>query len=129
MGDDLSYGLDTLGPLCLWQCLQITANISIGIHLQLSFGQSEKDPYSFLQIITKVEKNQTFAAAVWRRFSCESNDFQTWPRWPPQLTSDPANHHQTFIQLPNMIRTRNIFQKIMKYKYTVLLPTKYYTVF
>ena len=38
--------------------LQITANISIGIHLQLSFGQSEKDPYSFLQIITKVEKNQ-----------------------------------------------------------------------
>ena len=22
MGDDLSYGLNTLGPLCLWQCLQ-----------------------------------------------------------------------------------------------------------
>ena len=21
MGDDLSYGLNTLGPLCLWQCL------------------------------------------------------------------------------------------------------------
>ena len=20
MGDDLSYGLNTLGPLCLWQC-------------------------------------------------------------------------------------------------------------
>ena len=56
MGDDLSYGLNTLGPLCLWQCLQITANISIGTHLQLSFGQSEKDPYSLLQIIIKVEK-------------------------------------------------------------------------
>ena len=21
IGDDLSYGLNTLGPLCLWQCL------------------------------------------------------------------------------------------------------------
>ena len=21
MGDDFSYGLNTLGPLCLWQCL------------------------------------------------------------------------------------------------------------
>ena len=23
MGDDLSYGLNTLGPLCLWQCFVI----------------------------------------------------------------------------------------------------------
>ena len=22
MGDDLSYGLNTLGPLCLWQCFK-----------------------------------------------------------------------------------------------------------
>ena len=23
MGDDLSYGLNTLGPLCLWQCFKL----------------------------------------------------------------------------------------------------------
>ena len=23
MGDDFSYGLNTLGPLCLWQCLKL----------------------------------------------------------------------------------------------------------
>ena len=38
MGDDLSYGLNTLGPLCLWQCFA---------HLQLSFqcfsGKLKKD--------------------------------------------------------------------------------------
>ena len=50
MGDDLSYGLNTLGPLCLWQCLFIhwltsmsfnskimnvaTATIAIGLFLK-----------------------------------------------------------------------------------------------
>ena len=31
MGDDLSYGLNTLGPLCLWQCffLNIVKNIEV----------------------------------------------------------------------------------------------------
>ena len=27
MGDDFSYGLNTLGPLCLWQCLSYIAKI------------------------------------------------------------------------------------------------------
>ena len=26
MGDDLSYGLNTLGPLCLWQCFFVLAS-------------------------------------------------------------------------------------------------------
>ena len=31
MGDDLSYGLNTLGPLCLWQCLDFCI-IILGVH-------------------------------------------------------------------------------------------------
>ena len=27
MGDDLSYGLNTLGPLCLWKCFYNSAKV------------------------------------------------------------------------------------------------------
>ena len=37
MGDDLSYGLNTLGPLCLWQCLSIMINPGCFIHTFASF--------------------------------------------------------------------------------------------
>ena len=29
MWDDLSYGLNTLGPLCLWQCLYLENCVSL----------------------------------------------------------------------------------------------------
>ena len=35
IGDDLSYGLNTLGPLCLWQCLWFSAEL----HKILSFAR------------------------------------------------------------------------------------------
>ena len=35
MGDDLSYGLNTLGPLCLWQCLRLCVSSCPSVDLVL----------------------------------------------------------------------------------------------
>ena len=32
MGDDLSYGLNTLGPLCLWQCFKKKNGVKMVIY-------------------------------------------------------------------------------------------------
>ena len=36
MGDDLSYGLNTLGPLCLWQCFLPQGVLTNRIHAQVA---------------------------------------------------------------------------------------------
>ena len=33
MCDDLSYGLNTLGPLCLWQCFIVYRNVPLIIQI------------------------------------------------------------------------------------------------
>ena len=39
MGDDLSYGLNTLGPLCLWQCFYLNIVWKHKCLIQVSWQQ------------------------------------------------------------------------------------------
>ena len=42
MGDYLSYGLNTLGPLCLWQCFGVKSRLKILVRVKdLTFCNSD----------------------------------------------------------------------------------------
>ena len=53
MGDDLSYGLNTLGPLCLWQCLVVTINLSSWLDLGLGPG-CQRDAFLAMAFMNRI---------------------------------------------------------------------------
>ena len=82
MGDDLSYGLNTLGPLCLWQCFSHCRPPKLKYpffrgsfsHFQKQVGWGTRLGRSNLSI------KRIFTSSAWiclARFHCQH---QTW-RW------------------------------------------------
>ena len=58
MGDDLSYGLNTLGPLCLWQCFYYATEMQSSNHA-IFFVRIKKgdifNPYCFIAYFLSID--------------------------------------------------------------------------
>ena len=73
MGDDLSYGLNTLGPLCLWQCLikPRQRKALIQTHVNVVVLDQSQNP-------TKMPWIQSTRMSACQRLCWDSPDLTSW---------------------------------------------------
>ena len=64
MGDDLSYGLNTLGPLCLWQCFYLNIVWKHKCLIQVSWQQVNGKGI-IVKIVNRQRVNQKWVNWQW----------------------------------------------------------------